>query len=105
MDSITTPPFLQLRQLRKSIAGKRLLDIDDFAVSKGTCIILSGSNGAGKSTLLKIIAGLEVPDHVDGKGSRFPGMRPVTTCVTRWSTCTSSHICSTAVSPGTSPTA
>jgi len=57
--------LLRLCNLRKSVAGRLLFDIDEFTVPENTCIILSGQNGVGKTTLLKILAGLESPDRVD----------------------------------------
>lgn len=51
------------RELRKSVNGRRLLNIEEFSIPEQTCIVLSGRNGAGKSTLLRILAGLEPPDH------------------------------------------
>jgi molybdenum cofactor guanylyltransferase len=57
--------LLQLRKLRKSVAGRLLFDIDEFTVPENTCIILSGQNGVGKTTLLKILAGLEAPDQTE----------------------------------------
>ncbi len=57
--------LLRLRNLRKSVNGRVLLDIAEFEIPERTCIVLSGRNGAGKTTLLKIIAGLEDVDHAD----------------------------------------
>jgi molybdenum cofactor guanylyltransferase len=55
--------LLELRNLRKSVGGQRLLDIPSLCISENTCIVLTGRNGAGKTTLLKILAGLQAPDH------------------------------------------
>ena len=57
--------MLRLRNLRKSVDGRALLDIAEFDIPERTCIVLSGRNGAGKTTLLKIIAGLEEADDAD----------------------------------------
>lgn len=67
-------PLLTFSNLRKSIGGQRLLDIERFSIQRGTCTLLSGKNGAGKTTLLKIIAGLEPPDraHVCYQGCTLP---------------------------------
>lgn len=56
--------IIRYRQLRKSVHGQLLLDIESLEIHEHTCVALSGRNGAGKSTLLRIIAGLEVPDSV-----------------------------------------
>ena len=54
--------LLRLRNLRKTVDGRALLDIAEFAIPQRSCIVLSGRNGAGKTTLLKILAGLEEAD-------------------------------------------
>jgi tungstate transport system ATP-binding protein len=54
--------IIRYEQLRKSVQGQLLLNIDHFSINEGVCIALSGRNGAGKSTLMRIIAGLESPD-------------------------------------------
>lgn len=56
--------LLRFCALRKTnAAGRTLLDIDEFAIRSGICVMLTGPNGSGKTTLLKILAGLEPPDH------------------------------------------
>ena len=54
--------ILRYSDLRKSVHGRLLFDIEVLAIHDRTCVALSGKNGAGKSTLLRIIAGLEAPD-------------------------------------------
>ena len=54
--------ILCYNDLRKSVHGHLLLDIDALEIHEHSCVALSGRNGAGKSTLLRIIAGLETPD-------------------------------------------
>lgn len=54
--------IISFRNLRKRIHNRTVIDIDDFALHYGECVLLRGINGAGKSTLLKIFAGLIVPD-------------------------------------------
>jgi len=56
--------ILSYKDLRKSLHGHLLLDIEALAIHEQTCVALSGRNGAGKSTLMRIIAGLEAPDSV-----------------------------------------
>ncbi|CAD7856776.1 MAG: Molybdenum cofactor guanylyltransferase (EC 2.7.7.77) [Olavius algarvensis Gamma 1 endosymbiont] len=57
--------LLHFSNLRKTISGRRLLDIPEFHIPAGAGIVLTGRNGAGKSMLLKILAGLEPPDRAD----------------------------------------
>lgn len=54
--------IIRYEQLRKSVQGQLLLDIDQLLIHQGACVVLSGRNGAGKSTLMRIMAGLEAPD-------------------------------------------
>jgi len=56
-------PAFVFRGLRKSFAGKTLLELPELQLYAGQCILLSGENGAGKTTLLRIIAGLLEPDR------------------------------------------
>lgn len=46
----------EVRRLKKSYAGRSVLDIDELAVEQGKVTALLGPNGAGKTTLLKILA-------------------------------------------------
>ena len=55
--------MLTLKNVRKTLGNKRVLDKVSFSVGEGQKIALVGLNGAGKSTLLKIIAGIEAPDR------------------------------------------
>lgn len=57
--------LLEIKNLRKSVAGNRLLEIPSLCVDATGCIVLTGRNGAGKTTLLKILAGLQAPDHAE----------------------------------------
>ena len=52
------------RQLRKSIDGRLLFDIDELQLQPGECVALSGCNGAGKSTLMRVLAGIEAADSM-----------------------------------------
>lgn len=62
---INPTPLLQFLNLRKTIAGRYLLNISALSITQGTCLLLTGKNGVGKTTLLKILAGLETPDRCD----------------------------------------
>ncbi len=67
--------LLCIRDLTKTVSDNQLLlNIEEFAIPVGACVLLSGRNGAGKTTLLKIVAGLEPPDHatVDYQGVTLP---------------------------------
>lgn len=50
---------IEVRDLEKSWAGRKLLQIDSLRLDAGASYVLSGDNGAGKSTLLRVLAGLE----------------------------------------------
>ncbi len=67
-------PLISFRHVRKTLAGRVLLNIDEFSLRAGGCVILTGRNGAGKTTLLKIMAGLERPDsaEVQYRGRTLP---------------------------------
>ena len=56
--------LLRYQQLKKTVHGRLLFDIDELIIKEQTCVALSGRNGVGKSTLLRIIAGLDKPDSV-----------------------------------------
>ncbi len=50
-------PALEMRGIRKSFPGVRVLDDVSLSVLPGQVLALMGENGAGKSTLMKILAG------------------------------------------------
>lgn len=54
--------LLMVTGLRKSYAGRQLLDIPSFALQRGMTYVLQGENGSGKTTLLRILAGLTLAD-------------------------------------------
>ena len=54
--------LLAIRNVRKSISNRVVLNIDELAIYANECVVIHGPNGSGKSTLLKILAGLLVPD-------------------------------------------
>ncbi len=49
---------MQVCQVQKVYARRRVLDCLDLQVAPGECVGLLGANGAGKSTLFAIVAGL-----------------------------------------------
>ena len=57
--------------LRKTFAGRAVLDGVSFQVARGEIVVVSGPSGAGKSTLLRCLNGLEHPDagtiRIDGR--------------------------------------
>ncbi|MDQ0457723.1 ABC transporter ATP-binding protein [Rhizobium paknamense] len=55
-------PLLQVRDLRRSFYGVKVLTGVDLDVVDGTITGLIGPNGAGKSTLFNCISGLYMPD-------------------------------------------
>jgi len=54
--------MLNISELSKSYADRKILNSVSFSVKYGEKIGLIGANGAGKSTILKIIASLTEPD-------------------------------------------
>nr|WP_062330638.1 ATP-binding cassette domain-containing protein [Herbidospora sakaeratensis] len=54
--------MLEVAGLRKSYAGRVVLDDFDLVVRPGELVALLGANGCGKSTALRCVAGLETPD-------------------------------------------
>lgn len=59
MDSQTFA--IQLQDLSKQYADKRVLDQINIDVEKGECLLLVGHNGAGKTTMMKLMLGLTRP--------------------------------------------
>jgi putative ABC transport system ATP-binding protein len=59
-------PVLDIRALRKTVPGGRLLfDGLDLCLQPGEIVAVMGESGAGKSSLLNLVAGLDVPDAGD----------------------------------------
>jgi len=66
---LTSPPVtsnpaqpVEVRELRKSLGGRLVLDRVNLSVIPGETLGLLGPNGAGKSTLIRMMAGLRLPD-------------------------------------------
>lgn len=55
-------PILEVRNLIKDFAGKRVINGASLAVNAGEVVFLVGPSGAGKSTVLRCMNFLETPD-------------------------------------------
>src|ERR671936_1872490 len=55
-------PLLELKSVRKSFGGLRVIDDLDLVVNEGEIVSVIGPNGAGKTTLFNLITGLYRPD-------------------------------------------
>jgi phospholipid/cholesterol/gamma-HCH transport system ATP-binding protein len=70
-DLTRAAPKLELRGVKKSFAGKVVLDGVDIAVERGRSLVIIGGSGQGKSVSIKIAIGLMRPDagqvFVDGR--------------------------------------
>ncbi|MCK5707737.1 MAG: ABC transporter ATP-binding protein [Candidatus Aureabacteria bacterium] len=59
-----------IKNLKKSLGGKKVLDGVNLHVKKGEILVIMGRSGEGKSVLLKLIIGLLAPDsgsiYIDG---------------------------------------
>ncbi len=55
-------PFISLRGIEKSFAGKQVLRGINLEVMEGETVVVLGGSGEGKSVLLRHINGLERPD-------------------------------------------
>jgi iron(III) transport system ATP-binding protein len=54
---------IELRNVRKVLGRRRVLDGLSLLVSPGECVAITGVSGAGKTTLLRLVAGFETPDE------------------------------------------
>ena len=57
--------MLELRELRKTYAGRTVLQGLSHRFEGGEFVAIMGESGVGKSTLLNLIAGLDAPDSGD----------------------------------------
>ena len=55
--------ILEIKNLKQSYNGKKVLDIDYLEIEESSIYGLIGKNGAGKSTIMKIILGLVKKDE------------------------------------------
>lgn len=53
---------VEIKNLKKSFAGKRVLDGVSLNVQHGESVVIIGMSGSGKSVFLRHIIGLEKPD-------------------------------------------
>lgn len=54
--------YLQIADISKQFADKKVLESVSLTFDKGYCYALCGASGIGKTTLLRILCGLEKPD-------------------------------------------
>ncbi|MER5768235.1 ABC transporter ATP-binding protein [Streptomyces sp. NPDC001985] len=71
---MTSTPLIEVAGLRKSYAGRTVVDGVSFAVEEGEIFGILGPNGAGKTTTVECVEGLRVPDR--GR-VRVAGLDPV----------------------------
>ena len=53
--------FLRVKNLEFKVANKTILNKQNFSVSKGKHLLISGSSGSGKTTLMNLMSGLLKP--------------------------------------------
>lgn len=77
---MTTPPKVEIRNVRKSFGSKLVLDDVSLQVGSHDVVCLIGASGSGKSTLLRCINLLEPIDDgsilLDGVDISEPGLDP-----------------------------
>lgn len=68
---ISVTPKIAMRDVKKSFAGKVVLDGVNLTVNPGESLVIIGGSGSGKSVTIKSILGLIKPDsgtiQIDGK--------------------------------------
>ncbi|MET9494958.1 ABC transporter ATP-binding protein [Streptomyces sp. NPDC006552] len=70
----TSAPLIEVTGLRKSYAGRAVVDGISFTVEEGEIFGILGPNGAGKTTTVECVEGLRLPD--EGQ-VRVAGLDPV----------------------------
>ncbi|MET8475267.1 ABC transporter ATP-binding protein [Streptomyces sp. NPDC006422] len=70
----TTAPLIEVAGLRKTYAGRAVVDGVSFTVGEGEIFGVLGPNGAGKTTTVECVEGLRAPD--EGR-VRVAGLDPV----------------------------
>ena len=63
--------MITIEGLKKSYAGRPVLQGIDLTAKAGEFLVVLGPSGAGKSTLLRCINGLTQPDRDRRHGLRF----------------------------------
>jgi tungstate transport system ATP-binding protein len=63
-------PYLEMTGIRHAYGPVKAVDVPEFSIQKGECLVILGPNGSGKSTLLRLASLLEKPS--EGK-IRFQG--------------------------------
>lgn len=58
---------MKILPLKKTYAGKTVLDLPEIELPEGKITAVIGANGSGKSTLAKLLAGIERPDQKNWK--------------------------------------
>ncbi len=61
-DSAASPPYVEVRGLKKSFGRQQVLHGVDLDVADGETVCVIGGSGAGKTVLLKHVLGLLQPD-------------------------------------------
>lgn len=62
MQANSSPPPVEVRDLRKSFGDQKVLNGISLSVPRGQIIAVLGRSGTGKSVLLKLLVGLQPPD-------------------------------------------
>ena len=75
---MSTPAFLQIRDLVKDFDDHRAVDGVSIDIAQGEIFALLGSSGCGKTTLLRMLAGFETPSagSITLAGQDLAGLPP-----------------------------